>query len=231
MSPPLTVDVYYSFRSPYSYLAAPRLASWPRKYNIKVNLRPVLPLVVRTPEFFEKIHPLFSPYLYEIDTPREASFLGLPFQVSNPDPVVVHVDQDGILRMGNEQPYIYRLTYLGVLAEERGRGMEFAEQVSGIIWTTNDWHKGSHLADATRRAGLDLAELDGVIDQEEARLKAIVDANQGALAKAGHWGVPTCVFDGEPFFGQDRLDTLLWRLEQKGLKEISAHRSEENSSL
>jgi 2-hydroxychromene-2-carboxylate isomerase len=70
-----------------------------------------------------------------------------------------------------------------------------------------------------------------VIDQEEARLKAIVDANQGALAKAGHWGVPTCVFDGEPFFGQDRLDTLLWRLEQKGLKEISAHRSEENSSL
>lgn len=78
----------------------------------------MLPLVVRTPEFFEKIRPLFHPYLKEIDTPRMASFLGLPFQWPKPDPVVVHVDQDGIHRMGNEQPYIYRLTYLGVLAEE-----------------------------------------------------------------------------------------------------------------
>jgi hypothetical protein len=25
------------------------------------------------------------------------------------------------------------------------------------------------------------------------------------------------VFEGEPFFGQDRFDQLKWRLEQKGL--------------
>jgi len=29
--------------------------------------------------------------------------------------------------------------------------------------------------------------------------------------------VPTMVFEGEPFFGQDRLDLLVWRLEQHGL--------------
>jgi 2-hydroxychromene-2-carboxylate isomerase len=29
--------------------------------------------------------------------------------------------------------------------------------------------------------------------------------------------VPTLVFDGEPFFGQDRIDMALWRMEQKGL--------------
>ena len=41
-------------------------------------------------------------------------------------------------------------------------------------------------------------------------------------APAGHWGVPTMVFEGEPFFGQDRLDVLLWRLKQNGLKERAA---------
>jgi hypothetical protein len=32
---------------------------------------------------------------------------------------------------------------------------------------------------------------------------------------AGHWGVPTLVFQGEPFFGQDRIDVLRWRLTQR----------------
>jgi 2-hydroxychromene-2-carboxylate isomerase len=29
--------------------------------------------------------------------------------------------------------------------------------------------------------------------------------------------VPTLVFDGEPFFGQDRIDMCLWRMREKGL--------------
>jgi 2-hydroxychromene-2-carboxylate isomerase len=30
--------------------------------------------------------------------------------------------------------------------------------------------------------------------------------------------VPTFVFNNEPFFGQDRIDLLVWRLRQHGLK-------------
>ena len=47
--------------------------------------------------------------------------------------------------------------------------------------------------------------------------EAEVEANQTALQAAGHWGVPTLVFDGEPFFGQDRIDTCVWRMRQNGL--------------
>ena len=47
--------------------------------------------------------------------------------------------------------------------------------------------------------------------------EAEIEANQVALEKAGHWGVPTLVFDGEPFFGQDRIDMAIWRMERKGL--------------
>ena len=41
-----------------------------------------------------------------------------------------------------------------------------------------------------------------------------IEANHAALEEAGHWGVPTMVFEGEPFFGQDRIDTLRWRLDK-----------------
>ena len=40
----------------------------------------------------------------------------------------------------------------------------------------------------------------------------------GATELAGHWGVPTMVFADEPFFGQDRIDLLVWRLRQHGLR-------------
>ena len=48
--------------------------------------------------------------------------------------------------------------------------------------------------------------------------RAAVEANQDALAQAGHWGVPTFGFEGEPFFGEDRIDTLRWRLGERGLR-------------
>lgn len=35
---------------------------------------------------------------------------------------------------------------------------------------------------------------------------------------AGHWGVPAFAIDNEPFFGEDRIDTLRWRLGKLGLQ-------------
>jgi 2-hydroxychromene-2-carboxylate isomerase len=64
---------------------------------------------------------------------------------------------------------------------------------------------------------LDLAELDVEALSDAEALDTEIAANQAALEAAGHWGVPTLVFDGEPFFGQDRIDMALWRMEQKGL--------------
>ena len=52
----------------------------------------------------------------------------------------------------------------------------------------------------------------------------MIKDNEEAHRKAGHWGVPTFAFNGEPFFGQDRIDALLWRLEQHGLKRRSVIR-------
>ena len=212
------VQVYWSFRSPWSYLATPRLAEWARTYDVDVVFRPVMPIAVRTPDFFESVHPLWFPYFMQ-DVHRVAEFLELPFQWARPDPIVSSRGDDGRPVIAAEQPYIWRLTRLGVLAQEAGRGIEFADAVSTTIWSgTDGWDQGDHLAQATARAGLDLAELDLRAEAEADRIDAVISANEADHAKAGHWGVPTCVFRGEPFFGQDRLDVLFWRLEQHGLK-------------
>lgn len=219
MAEPLTIDVFWSFRSPWSYLATPRLLDWERRFALEVRFRPVLPIAVRTPEFFERVHPLWFSY-FMTDVFRVAEFLELPFAWPRPDPVQVEPGPQGRPRARAEQPYIHRLTRLGALAAERGRGMAFADQVSRLIWGgTGNWHEGDHLARAVERAGLDLEALDAEAVREAERLDAVIAANQLDHEQSGHWGVPTCVFRGEPFFGQDRLDLLLWRLGQHGLRE------------
>lgn len=215
----LEIDLFWSFRSPYSYLATPRLIELERRYDLDVHVRPVLPIAVRIDGFFDRVNPLWPPYLLR-DTMRIAESLGMPYAWPRPDPIV----QDFQTRkVAAEQPYIHRLTRLGVLAAERGRGLPFLAEISRVIFGgTPNWPEGSHLADAAKRAGGDLEEMDAVVKREGDRLHAVIEANQAALERAGHWGVPTMVFQGEPFFGQDRIDLLVWRMKQRGLRPRAA---------
>jgi len=211
----LALDLYWSFRSPYSYLATPRIVDLAATYDVDIQVRPVLPLAVRDPDFFTKVNPLWPPYLLR-DTWRIAEKEGIDYGWPRPDPIV----QDFATRtIASEQPYIWRLVRLGAAATLAGRGLPFISEVSQIIFNgkIDGWDQGTHLADATSRAGLDLATLDRDITADPARYDTIVEDNQRALEAAGHWGVPTIVFEGEPFFGQDRLDVLIWRLQQHGL--------------
>ena len=104
-------------------------------------------------------------------------------------------------------------------ATEQGKGLAFIEQVGRLIWggTVTGWNEGNHLAEAISRAGLDLVELDKLVKAEAERLDAMIAANQDSQREGGHYGVPLMVFEGEPFFGQDRFDQLKWRMEQHGL--------------
>jgi 2-hydroxychromene-2-carboxylate isomerase len=212
----LSIDVFWSFRSPYSYLVTSRLVELARDYDVVVDLRPVYPLAIRQADFFDRVNPLWPAYLMR-DTQRVAESLDLPFRWPRPDPVVQSLEE-GRLRTAAEQPYIHRLTRLGVAAGEQGHGLAFADEASKLIFGgVENWHQGPHLAEAASRAGLDLAALDAAVSQAPERYDARIEQNQKDHAAAGHWGVPTMVFQGEPFFGQDRFDLLVWRLQRQGL--------------
>ncbi len=212
----LEIDLFWSFRSPYSYLATPRLVAMAREWHLAIHVRPVYPLAVRSGEFFRQVNPLWIAYLMR-DTYRISQMLSLPYRWPRPDPVVV----DPSTRAATpQQPYIHRLTRLGCAAAQTPHGLEFLHEVSRVIWSgeIDNWHEGDHLAKAAARAGLDLATLDARIAADPDSYEAIIQANQQAHHDCGHWGVPTMAFRGEPFFGQDRLDVLLWRLKQNGLR-------------
>src|SRR3990172_304739 len=122
----LTVELFWSFRSPYSYLATPRLCELGHEYDVDLRIRPVLPIAVRIENFFQTVNPLWPPYLLR-DVARVAEYLGMTIGWPRPDPIV----QDYATRkVAEEQPYIYRLTRLGCAAAERGRGMDFLDEVS-----------------------------------------------------------------------------------------------------
>lgn len=212
----LHADLYFSFRSPYSYLAVGRYRALAEKYDLEIRLRTVMPLAIRDPQFFARGNRLMMPYVLA-DVKRLAEYLGLPMAFPDPDPVVQDLETRAI---ASEQPHIWRISRLGEAAQRQGAGLAFAHEAAQLIWGgTKGWNEGDHLATAAALAGLDWQALEAEIEADPAGLDRQIEESHAALEAAGHWGVPTLVFDGEPFFGQDRIDLALWRMKQAGLQE------------
>ena len=211
----LSVDLFFSFRSPYSYLALPKTLKLVADYDVTVNLRPVYPLAVRVPGFFKRANPQFARYVV-LNSSRVARRENIPFRFPRPDPIVQDM---ATLEVADKQPYIHRLTRLGAAAQLEGRALAFTDAIARVLWdgTVKGWNEGDHLASAAAAAGFDLAAMDAAISADPDRYERVITGNEQDHAASGHWGVPTFVFENEPFFGQDRIDMLIWRMESKGL--------------
>jgi 2-hydroxychromene-2-carboxylate isomerase len=213
----LSFDFFFSFRSPYSYLATPLVEQLVGRYDMAPRMRVVLPIALRIPGFFKQVNPLWPPYLAR-DTYRIAQMNDIPYRWPRPDPVVMDL---GSGEVPAAQPYIHRISRLGVAACRAGKGFPFIREAARVIWSgeVDSWHEGDHLAKAATAAGLNLDHLEQVIASDAETLDAEIAQNEADQKAAGHWGVPLFAFEGEPFFGQDRLDHLVWRMKQHGLEE------------
>jgi 2-hydroxychromene-2-carboxylate isomerase len=197
-----SVDYFISFRSPFSYLSVDRVAQLEVDWDLTINFRPVYPAALRNPGLFS--NPQAGPHIFR-DCHRMADYLGIPFQWPKPDPIVQDLET---MKIADDQPNIHRLTRLGAEAARRGAGLAFYRNVSTLIFGTGteNWHEGGHLAEAAGRVGLDFADMESSIVSDEAALEALIQDNEAALDATGHWGVPVLAVDGEPFFGQDRIE-------------------------
>jgi 2-hydroxychromene-2-carboxylate isomerase len=211
----LSVDLFFSFRSPYSYLALPKTLQLVADYDVTVILRAVYPLAVRVPGFFKRANPQFARYVV-LDSSRVAAHENIPFRFPRPDPIVQDM---ATLEVAEHQPYIHRLTRLCAAAQREGRALAFADAISRVLWggSVKGWNEGDHLSRAAAAAGFDLAAMDAAISADPDSHERIITGNEQDHAASGHWGVPTFVFENEPFFGQDRIDLLIWRMQSRGL--------------
>jgi len=193
------IDFWFSFRSPYSWIAVPRMLKLAHHYNAELRLRFVLPMVMRGLPV-----PRTKRFYIVLDTKREAERAGLPFGR------VVDSVGNGAARA------------LAVIhhAIPLGKGEAFAELGCRAVFADGiDIATDEGLLDVARRAGLsDETVREALADPG---WEKAVEENRQALFDAGLWGVPSFRVDGMPaHWGQDRF----WALEEDILAAMAARR-------
>jgi 2-hydroxychromene-2-carboxylate isomerase len=195
------LDFFFSFRSPYSYLAAPRAFALPERYDVDVVFRGVIPMAMRGQSVPREkgLHTLR-------DVKREAIRLGMPFgRIHDP------IGQGAV-----------RCLLVAQHAVDVGRERDFVLEASRGIWAeAADVATDAGLRPICERAGLDWRDCEAAL--EDADLRARVDADTWALSELGHWGVPVFVFEGELFWGQDRIEDLEIALRDAALERAPIH--------
>jgi len=94
-----------------------------------------------------------------------------------------------------------------------------------MVWNGQKvpWNKDNyvHVRNAIQAAGIDADTLLKDVSDNPQKYDDMINANMELQLQndAQHAGVPCFVFRNEPFFGQDRVDMLVWRLKQHGLRE------------
>jgi 2-hydroxychromene-2-carboxylate isomerase len=108
-----------------------------------------------------------------------------------------------------------RACYLVIAAHlERLDWRALAHALLRAVWV-QDRNIADHptLEAIANECGLDGKALLATTERED--VKSQYEANTEEAIRIGVFGAPTYVFDGELFWGQDRLQMLEWRLSQK----------------
>jgi 2-hydroxychromene-2-carboxylate isomerase len=181
-----TIDFFFSFRSPYSYLAGPRAFALADEHDIELVFRGVIPMAMRGQSVpaSKRLHTLR-------DVRREAERLGMPFGRIH-DPI-----GEGAMRC----------LVVSEHASDLGRVREFVLAASRGIWgEAVDVSSDDGLRGVCETAGLDWEACAEALG--DPAMKQRVEANTQRLLDLGHWGVPVFVLDGELYWGQDRIEDL-----------------------
>lgn len=185
---PLTCELWFSFRSPYSYLALEQIEGV--LGDVPLQLRPVLPMVSRGVPL-----PNVKRMYIVRDAKREADRLGIPFGEIC-DPIGTGVEN---------------CIAIAHWAEQRGKQLAFAKSAMRGIWSeARDMAEYVDLRHVVERAGLSWAEARQALGSEAATKWAT--ANAADLAVIGLWGVPSLRCGDFVAWGQDRLPMLAERL-------------------
>ena len=214
----MKIDLYFSYRSPYSYLILPRMLKLKEKYDIDVNFKIVYPIAIRMPEWFEGKN-IFTYFFFKmIDMRLQAKKLGIPFTTKlRPDPIRQNIMTG---KISSHQPYIFDICHLGQMAQIKGVGIEFAFEVSSLIFGgVENWNSDENLSSAAKKVGLDLNQLRESVDVHEEEIIKQIKQNQVDQLNAGHHGVPLTVIGEKYFFGQDQFEKIMETLKENGLKE------------
>jgi 2-hydroxychromene-2-carboxylate isomerase len=189
------VEYYFSMLSPWAFIGHDAFMEIIQEYKLNVAYRPMslgrvfeetggLPLARR--------HPVRQRYRFvELQRWREKRGLDFrlqpkfwPFDVNLADRIVCAIVESG----QDPAPFMARC-FRAIWHDERNMADE--AELAGVLEAVG--MKGDVLIKAAR----------------DERIGALYDRNCAYAIEQGYFGSPCYVLDGEPFWGQDRLDLLV----------------------
>ena len=194
------INFYFACVSPWSYLAIDKLNSIAESYDRSIAFKPID--VGRSWKEAGAGQPLGNrPQVLQdyrlLELPRWAAWRKTEIN-SHPKyfPVAFHLSSYAIIAALQSGQDVYRLTR----ALMRG------------CWVDElNIDDKADVAKIIESVGLDSKTLMSAIEN-----KSVADemsSNTDEALSLGVWSVPSMVLDGELFFGQDRLEMMVWRLD------------------
>jgi len=195
------IDYFDSMSSPWTYLGHLRFMNLAHRFGLTIRHKPMdllkvwsvsggLPLKQRARQR--------QAYRHQ-ELRRWSELLGLPCN----------------LEPAHHPVADRRACYMVIAAMQRG--LDWSALSNAILRAV--WVEDRDIADhATLIAIANENSMDGqalLAATEDAAVQAEYQSNTEEAIRIGVFGAPTYVFDGELFWGQDRLQMLEWRLAQK----------------
>ena len=185
-----SLEFYFDFGSPTTYLAHKRLQQLSEQYALQVDYVPVLlgGVFKASGNSSPVTVPAKGSYMLEHDLPRFAKRYGVPLNFNPHFPI----NTLNLMR--------------GAIAAQRLGCFEvYTDVVFDAVWV-----EGKDMGDpAVVAATLEVAGLDAnglMAASQEPDVKAALLANTEGAVERGVFGAPTLFLDGAMYFGQDRLD-------------------------
>lgn len=191
---PQPLELFFSARSPYSYIAYFRAKSFASSLGVPVVLKPVLPMMMRGMKV-----PLAKRLYILTDAKREAERAGLAFgNIADP------------LGAGIERAYA-----IAYWSKEEDRLEPFFDSLlRGVAVEAIDAATDRGLKRIVERAGLDWSGAQEALDRTEWR--DWVGRHRDEMTAEGLWGVPSLRYGDFATWGQDRY----WLIRRKALNAI-----------
>jgi 2-hydroxychromene-2-carboxylate isomerase len=196
-----TVNFYYDYKSPFTYLVLEPAVALEQSHRVALRFIP-----------------------YEVDL--RASYGGETTQRSERDWFKVRylyadarrfANERGIVIRGPQKLFDSRLALIGGLyAEKRGRFREYSLCVFERFFKRElDIEDANALGAVMTEAGVDADDFHRyAVADGPAELATL----QEQAEREGVFGVPTLIVAGEPFWGNDRIDWMVKKLDAMGLR-------------
>ncbi|HVA79679.1 MAG TPA: DsbA family protein [Candidatus Binataceae bacterium] len=190
-----TVKMYSDYKSPFAYLAFDPAFALEEKFRVRMRWTPFQLRIKGKGE--RSVYSEYKARYSYLDARRWAARRGLVIR--------------GPLKVYDTTPALIG----GLFAERRGRLLDYSHAAFERFFKRDfEADQPDAVAALLENLGMDAAEYREYLAGEGARAYA---AAQDEAAEDHIFGVPIFVFDGEPFWGHDRIPVLEARLRSAGL--------------